>query len=65
MLNELGNNEGSKSAIIAKANTGIERAVLTQKRRLISMSSSFFSLTAFTTIGSSAIPHLGQVPAWS
>jgi len=55
---------GQNSAAMALKRTGMASAVPTQKRRLMSRNSALSS-SAATVRGSSAMPHLGQVPGWS
>ena len=55
---------GHNSALMALINTGMANMLLTQKRRVISRSSESSS-SASTVRGSSAMPHLGQLPGWS
>src|SRR5258708_40081461 len=47
---------------MASKSTGSERAALTQNRRRIESYSGSASTSANTSIGSSAIPHLGHAP---
>ena len=53
---------GASISPIASARTGTVRARLTQKRRVMSTSSWFGPSSAVTSSGSSAMPHLGQLP---
>jgi len=56
---------GARSAAIASTNAGTARTRLSQKRRLMSISSGLASSSAVTLRGSSAIPQIGQLPgAW-
>ena len=59
-----GNRPGAMSASMARINTGKASRVEPQKRRLMSMSSAFFSSTTMLR-GSSAMPHFGQLPGVS
>src|SRR5437879_10954222 len=49
-------------APIAASRIGIVSATLTQKRRVMLVSSGFFSSSAEATLGSSAMPQIGQDP---
>ncbi len=61
IVSPAGSQEGARSATMASMKSGRDSVVLTQKRRVMSISSSFFS-SAATVRGSRAIPHLGQAP---
>ena len=56
-----GSRPGARSASMANPNTGAASVALIQKRRVMSVSSGFSSSTAWVR-GSSAMPHLGQLP---
>ncbi len=47
---------------IVSANSGIERATLTQKRRVMSASSGFGPSSRLGATGSNAMPQIGQLP---
>ena len=53
------------SSVMATISNGTVIAAETHNRRAMSISSGFFSSTADATRGSSAIPHIGQLPAAS
>src|SRR5207245_6924498 len=52
----------SESPSIESNNTGKENAALTQKRMRMDSYSGSASTSAKTSMGSSAIPHFGQIP---
>jgi len=59
-----GSRPGARSAAIASRNSGVASSRLSWKRRVMSISSSFFS-SMVTVFASSAIPHFGHAPGCS